>query len=313
MDRRTHLKIGWIFAIGSWITMVIITGILAFMLSPGKWPVTGNFFDGFFNQTYWPQLLVRTTLMFAIAAAYAIAVAARLKNTSVRSFITKTASKWGIGGLILGGILFFWYLKALPAEAQSLTSTVIVPQTLKIGIIASFVLLILYFAYTNRKPLAIKLIPSILAIVVLFGGIWSTERIREILRKPYIIPQYLYSNQIIGHDIPSKGVKSEIERINEKGILKISPFVPQGLRDINDKNRLQSGRVIALIECSSCHTLDEKGLRPLPEMVKRRGLREVETAEGFLHALSEFPYMPPFVGTPAEKNALATYLISFNK
>ncbi|MBI5195655.1 MAG: cytochrome ubiquinol oxidase subunit I [Nitrospirae bacterium] len=120
VDRKTHLKIGWIFTIGSWTTMVVIVGILAFMLSPGKWIETGNFFDGFFNKTYWSQLLVRTILMFAIAAVYAIAAAARLKNEDVRKFIIKTASKWGIAGLLLGGTAFFWYLKTIPAAGHEL-------------------------------------------------------------------------------------------------------------------------------------------------------------------------------------------------
>ena len=96
VDKKTHLKIGWIFAIGSWTTMVVIVGILAFMVSPGKWPVTGNFFDGFFNQTYWPQLLMRTALMFSIGAAYAIAAAARVGNNDVKRIVVKIASIWGI-------------------------------------------------------------------------------------------------------------------------------------------------------------------------------------------------------------------------
>lgn len=313
VDGRTHLKIGWVFAIGSWTTMLVITGILAFMISPGKWLETGNFFDGFFNQTYWSQLLMRTALMFGIGAAYAIAVATRIKNVGVRSFVTKTASRWGIAGMVLGVILFLWYLKTLPAEARVLTGMVIIPQSLKTGIVISLVLLILYFLYSNIKPLTIKLIPAVMAIVVLFGGIWSAERVREIIRKPFIIPQYMYSNQIIGKDIPAKGVRAETAMINEKGILKVSPFVPERLREIKEDNMLEAGRLIALMECSSCHTLNEKGLRPMPQKVRRLGFREVEVAEGFLHALGGFPYMPPFVGTPAEKRALATYLISLNK
>ena len=313
VDPKTHLKIGWIFAIGSWTTMVIITGILAFMLSPGKWVETGNFFDGFFNQTYWSQLLMRTTLMFGIAAAYAIAVATRIKNGNVRSFITKTASRWGVVALVLGVVLFFWYLKTLPDEVQRLTSMGIIPESLKGGILISLIFLILYFLYSNIKPLTIKLIPAVLAIFVLFGGIWSAERIREIIRKPYIIPQYMYSNQMIGNDIPKKGVRAETALINEKGILKISPFVPEDLREVKEGNRLKAGRLIALMECSSCHTLNEKGLRPIPERIKKLDFKEVEVAEDFLDTLGDFPYMPPFFGTKEEKRALATYLVSFNK
>ncbi|MCS7149603.1 MAG: cytochrome ubiquinol oxidase subunit I [Caldimicrobium sp.] len=117
VDQKTHLKLGWIFAIGSWTTMIIIVGILAFMLSPGKWPETGIFFDGFFNQTYWPQLLIKTSFMFAIASVYAIVIATTI--------------------------------------------------------------------------------------------IFSTERIREMIRKPDIFGTLMYSNQIIAKDLPAKGVKAD--------------------------------------------------------------------------------------------------------
>ncbi|MBI4710338.1 MAG: cytochrome ubiquinol oxidase subunit I [Nitrospirae bacterium] len=312
VDRKTHLRIGWIFAIGSWTTMVVIVGILAFMLSPGKWIETGNFFDGFFNKTYWSQLLVRTTLMFAIAAVYAIAAAARLKNEEVRKFIIKTASKWGLAGLLLGGTAFFWYLKTIPAAGQELIQT-FAPQGLKTGIIASFVLLLFYFIYANLKPLTIRLVTAVLAIAVLFAGIWSTERMREIIRKPYVISQYMYSNQIIGNDIASKNVTSETNLINQKGILAVSPFVPEPLRVVNDANMIEAGKLIARIECLSCHTLDKSGLRPMPQMVERRGFTDAEEMKVFLEGLDGYAYMPPFMGTEAEKNALANYLVSLNK
>jgi len=312
VDIKTHLKIGWIFAIASWITMIIITGILSFMLSPGKWPQTGNFFDGFFNQTYWSQLSVRTTVMFGIGAGYAIAVSARLKNDDVRKLIVKTASRWGIAGLFLGALAVQWYLKTLPENAHGLLGSV-VPKGLKTGMVVSFGAMILYFVYAHIKPLAIRIVPAILAIAVLFVGIWSAERVREIIRKPYVISHYMYSNQIIGSDVRSKGVKAEADLINERGILKIAPFVPSGLRDINEGNKLQAGKMIAIIECSSCHVLDENGLRSLPKMMKRLGFKDAEVVEGFLDALAGFPYMPPFHGTAAEKKALAAYLVSFNK
>lgn len=319
VDRKTHLKIGWIFAIGSWTTMVIIVGILTFMLSSGKWPQTGNFFDGFFNQTYWPQLFMRTALMFGVAAAYAVAVATRMKNDDARSVVTKTASRWGIAGVVIGSLLLFWYLKTLPAGSRTLIG-VLPTKTLRTGMLVSACLLVLYFLYAGIKPLTVRLVTAVLAIVVLFGGIWSIERTREMIRKPYVISRYMYSNQIIGHDIPSKGVGSEIGTINEKGILKVSPFVPRALREINGTNVLQAGNMIALMECSSCHVLDETGLRPLPQMIRRiefkphgEAATEIAEIESFLDGMGEYSYMPPFAGTAAEKKALATYLYSISR
>jgi hypothetical protein len=321
VDRKTHLKIGWIFAIGSWTTMIIIVGILAFMVSPGKWPVTGNFFDGFFNQTYWPHLLMRTSLMFVVAATYAIAVATKLTDDSARSFITRTAAKWGIGGLILGSGFTFLFVKSVPSAASGLIgmSAFLLPG-LKTVMLASLALLLLYFIFANIKPLALRMAPAILAIVVLFGGIWSIERTRELIRKPYVIPQYMYSNQIIGKDIPSKNVSAETKAINEKGILKVAAFVPEGLRDVKEGNVLESGRMTALILCSACHTLNENGLRPMPRMIRRLEFKphaeaatEIGEIAGFIDTLGDYPYMPPFAGTDAEKNALATYLHSISR
>jgi len=312
VDRRTHLKIGWIFAIASWTTMVVITGILAFMISPGKWPATGGFFDGFFNQTYWPQLLMRSTLMFAIAGAYAIAVATRMKNSEAKRFVTRAAAAWGMGGVLVGSILLYWYVRTLPTGPAGLATTLVSGST-KAGMGIAAALVFLYFLFTAAKPSAVRLSVAIVALFVVFGGIWSIERARETARKPYIIPLYMYSNQIIGKDIPSKGVKAEIVQVSEKGILNVSPFVPKDLREVTEANIMEAGRLIALIECSSCHTLSAWGLRPMRRMAQRAGLKDVQTAEDLLDGLDGYPYMPPFAGTGPEKRALATYLASLNK
>jgi hypothetical protein len=312
VDKKTHLKIGWIFAIASWTTMVVITGILAFMATPGKWPVTGGFFDGFFNQTYWPQLLMRSTLMFVIAAAYAIAVATRLKNAGGRATIIKTAARWGMAGVVLGAIFLLWYLRALPAGSADIIST-IVTGTMKVTIAIVCAVLLLYFLFAATKPSATRTTVAVVAIFVVFCGIWMAERTRESVRKPYLIPQYMYSNQIIGKDLPAKKVISQAAVLNEKGILVSLPFVPNNMREISDGNSLEVGRLIARVECVSCHTLSKWGLRPMDRMVKRAGLTDAEKAATLLDGLDGYPYMPPFFGTQAEKKALAAYLVSLGK
>jgi len=313
VDKKTHLKIGWIFAIGSWTTMVVITGILAFMVSPGKWPATGSFFDGFFNQTYWPQLLLRTTFMFAISAAYAIAVATRLEKADVKKTIIKAASLWGVSGTVLGMVLSVWYLKSLPSAAAELGASFL-PLTFKAGMVMSAGLVALFFVFAAIKPQHVKMVPSVLAILVVFSGIIFAETAREIVRKPYLIPRYMYSNQIIGNDIPAKGVKAEVATINERGILKTALFVPSGLRQREDAGQaMEAGKMIALIECSACHAFYEGGRRSMNRMVKRLGVKDAEMAESLLDGLDGYPHMPPFAGTDQEKKALAAYLVSLNR
>lgn len=312
VDRKTHLTIGWVFALGSWTTMVVIVGILTFMLTPGRWVHTGAFFDGFFNQTYWPQLLLRTTAMFAIAAAYAIVVASRLESRAAKEEVVRDASLLGLAGLVLAGAAMLWYRAALPDSARAMLGALVTPG-LRHGLVWAPALVAVYFAALALKPSGARLVPGLLAIVLIFSGIWSYERVREMIRKPYVIPDYMYSNQIVGNDLPAKGVKSELEKLNVEGVLKSAPFVPADLRAITDANRLQAGRLIALIECSACHTLDEKGLRPLPGRMRRLGAASPEDVEAVLDGLAAMQYMPPFAGTQDEKRALALYLSSLTR
>jgi mono/diheme cytochrome c family protein len=174
-------------------------------------------------------------------------------------------------------------------------------------------LLAALFAFLIAEPGAARGWTGGLALVLVFSVIWSFERTRELMRKPYLIPGYMYSNQIIGGEIPAKGVGSELDALGEKGILKTAAFVPKELRTVTPANRLQAGRVIALLECSACHTFQEKGLRPLPERVRRLGASSPDDVDAVLGSLGAIPYMPPFAGTDAERRALAEYLFALSK
>lgn len=311
VDRRTHLKLGWIFVLGSWTTMIVIVGILTFMLTPGRWLVTGGFFDGFFNQTYWPQLALRTTGMFAIAASYAVAVASRSDDEKTRAEVVRIAAVWGLAGLALATASFFWYRAALPEAARATFEALLTPGLVK-GMWVPIALMAAWFALLRARPLVAGFPASLIAICVLFVSIFSFERARELIRKPYLMPGFMYSNQIIGGELPAKGVGAETAAMNEKGILRFAPFVPDGLREVTEANRLEAGRMVALIECSSCHTLSSKGLRPLPQRVAALGFTDIDSLSAFLDSLGSYPYMPPFIGTETEKQALAAYLISIS-
>ncbi len=312
VDRKTHFKLGLIFALASWATMLIIVGILSFMLTPGKWLATGKFLDGFYNPSYFTQLFVRTFFMFVIGATYSIAVATRIKDGIVRPYVIKTASKWGTAGLIIGTVFLYIFLKQLPADRIALMN-MIVSEGLKKSMLISGIVILIYFIYSYLKPMKINLLQAVISILVVFVGIWSGERIREILRKPYVISDFMYSNQIIGADVSAKGIKSEIDEITKHGIFKKYPYIPEELRQIDEDNLVEAGRIIALIKCSACHVLNEKGLRPLPNMVRRLGLNSPDIVEGFIEGIGGYPYMPPFAGTDMERRALAHFLVSLNK
>lgn len=310
VDERTHLRIGYLYALAAWISMIIITGIIAFMLTPGKWLKTGGFFDGFFNPSYWPQLLARTFLMFGIAGVYALIVASRLQNPKVRAWITRRAGLWGLLGFLIGGLMSYWYLKKIPENAQDLLFGGTLPYLKTLLYVAgiSWGLVLLYFLCGALVPRANTLPGSLLMILILFLGILAGEGLREGLRRPYVINSFMYSHQVVAADLPAKGIKAETEAISETGYLSRLGYLPSQLRRITPQNKLEIGRILISHECANCHVLTSKGLRSLPGLLSGLGISDPADLADFLEGLDGYPYMPPFVGTDEERSAAGAYL-----
>lgn len=312
IDSRSHLMLGWLYAWAAWISMIIITGILAFMLSPGKWVETGGFFDGFFNETYWPQLMTRTAFMLGIAGIYAVIVASTLEDRKVRIEIIKKAAVWGIAGMVAGALFSIWYLYKIPAPARELGLEGGLPylqSMLKAAGAAYAVVLIWFVVCGIIKPQWSGRATGIIILCILFLGIGAGEGFREGIRRPYIIARYMYGNQIIGTDIAAKGIKSEIEKYSREGFLKNLYFRPDNINMENRKDRMLAGRVIALHQCGNCHALDINAkMRPLPRLLATLSPESPDDIAGFLEALGDYPYMPPFAGTDEDRTAAAEYL-----
>ncbi len=315
IDAHHHLRVGWIYAWGAWISMVIITGILAFMLTPGKWLETGGFFDGFFNPTYWPQLFTRTALMFSVAGIYAMIVASRLDSFELKVEITRKAATWGIIGLILGGLFAYWYIVKLPPEAKNLAFGGELPYLktlLKVSFAIGAIVGAYFVFFGFIAPRISNLYLGILVAFILFLGIGAGEGFREGIRRPYIINYFMYgSSQVIAKSIPSKGIKDEVSILNEKGFLSVLYYLPEKLRRVTEENKLEVGRVLVVHQCAACHTLEPNGLlRPLPKLLS--GM-EKEEIKDLLDTLGDYAYMPPFVGTDEEKETAAAYLATLAK
>ncbi len=311
IDPESHLRIGWIYAWAAWLSMVVITGILAFMLSSGRWIETGNFFDGFFNSTYWPQLFTRTALMFGIAGIYAMIVASGLGNGSVRTEITRKAAMWGTCGMALGALFTAWYLLKLPVEAKELMQDGLpyLKKMLYAAAGAYGIVLIYFLIFGLLKPQLAGRISGLLILIVLFLGIGAGEGFREGVRRPYIISQYMYGNQVIARDLPAKGVKSEVERFQEEGLLNHLYFVSTETQKDSHEAKIRLGRSIVLYQCANCHSLEKYGkIRPLPPLLEDLAPESPDDVAGFLDALGDYPYMPPFSGDDADKEAAGYYL-----
>ena len=119
MAARDHMIIGWIYFVFAWLSLVIINGIITFMLTPGQWLATGNFWDGFFNATYWPSLVLRTGVCVMLAGLYALLVASRIEPGDFKARIVRYSAGWGIVGLIVTAACEYWYWKAIPAAVTA--------------------------------------------------------------------------------------------------------------------------------------------------------------------------------------------------
>ncbi len=307
ISRKAHLRVGLIYAMAAWISMVIITGILGFMMTPGPWLKTGGFFGGFFNDTYWPQLFMRTSFMFAIAGSYAAIVAGSMKSETGEE-IKKLAGKWGLAGMLAGALCLGWYVLKMPAEAKAVIGSLkFVKTMLYMGGFTAIVMVLYFVLLALGKGRFVTPAVGVAMMGVLFLAISGGETAREVSRRPYLIPGYMYSNQIIARDLPAKGIKSEVEKMNREGFLTSYAFLPESVKTVNESNYLLAGEAVTKLQCVACHTIPEGGRNSLAAAYKRVA-KDADEIFDHLDTLGDYKYMPPFVGTDVERRAAAAYI-----
>lgn len=299
MDRRDHMIVGTLYFVFGWFSLFLINGIIGFMLTPGDWIVTKDFWDGFFNPTFWPQLVFRTFFTAACAGLFGFVTATRISDEATRIHVVRTCSAWTIAGVLATAATGWWYVAALPAPQYEL----LLLKSHRVAGFMNWFWICAGLTLIGGLVLAVKMprkISFALALAVLVAGqglFGSFEFIREAGRKPYLIWNHTYSNSI---------VKSHVPVINMKGAIASSKWAPPEVRGgITDDNRLAAGAFLFTLECSSCHSIGG----PMNEIRKRTRMYDVNGMDAFLTGMGKLnQYMPPFVGTADERLALATYI-----
>jgi mono/diheme cytochrome c family protein len=170
------------------------------------------------------------------------------------------------------------------------------------GLSVLFSLLIFPFAYWigYRRPHYFSTPIATLFLVLALLVTAVTEWVREAVRKPYIIYDFMYSNAILKED-------RDIYAAN--GFLKVAKWADVREFQPDDPSQaLAAGKAIFKAQCQHCHTVEGfNGVRALVY-----GWSEGFTYDqlGRLDELKRF--MPPFVGTDAERRALAQWLTTLN-
>jgi cytochrome c553 len=315
LDARTHLKVSVIFGLTSYTTMLVIVGILSFMMWPGKadWYDTGGVLNAFYGPNTFAQLGMRTAFMFTMTAVVGGIVAARFDDPAFKKDVAAKLAWLGMGSAMAGAALFQWYLGTLPEQAAVVLQNRL-PAWFPSAILSILAGTVAYFALTLVQPRAlVSSGAAVMTVALLVFGLWPEEVARESIRKPWVAGQYVYSNQVLGRDVPGMGITSEIPTIEAHGFLKTQVFVPEAMRTIHDGNRVEAGRLLALSTCSNCHSLSATGIRPLKNYFTPHS-SEAEVAEYLQAALStgNTLYMPQIPLNDGEARALAAFIGTLN-
>jgi len=315
--KERHIALGFALGFFSWVTMAIIVAILGFMMAPGNWLSDRTLLSGFTNPMYLPQLAFRTPLALAkagIICMFLILLFTR-RDDAFRDQALRAAALWTLFFtplLMLGG---WWYYSEVPAGmAENLGVSLLTlqfsewqGQFLKIVGVTVAVMLVVVQAALYRP----QRLPKVALLVPLFAIIWMTghfERVREFIRKPYIIGQYMYANGLRVDDYPL---------LQRDGMLAHStysyPFSEaerQSLAEGANLKTLQDGKDVFVIACTRCHTTN--GVNSIIGHFERMYGDQPWTPDLTVSYLENMhaaqPFMPPFPGNAQELQALAEYL-----
>lgn len=305
-----HINFGWYLSIFSWITMAIIVSILGFMMDPGNWETNKSLLNGFTNPIYLPQLLFRTPTAMLVAGIFGMLLITLFTKagSNLRLNAVKYASKWLLLWAPISLIGAYIYYNAMPEAMTANMSTAVgtiafsqyydllkyfvaggVGFTLIVGIIGVYKTKVL-------KPYMV-IIPVITAIAYL--GFF--ERVREFIRKPYVIGQYMYSNLLLEDDYVV---------YKQDGILKHATYT--SVNEVTEDNKIEAGKNVFTIACSRCHTA--QGVNSILDVFDRmygstgKPLDVASMAAYMPNMHTARNFMPEFPGNEKEAEALATYI-----
>lgn len=298
VDARTHQLFAWVYAGASFLTLIVINGIVSFMLTPGRWLVTGSFWHAYFNPSYLPSLVMRAGASIALAGLYGLLTAVWRSDKRLRDTLVQYASKWILAAFVLLPVGAIWYMVVIPPRARMLALGGAAPVSimLMLSIILSVIIIAAAYFGPFRKPALTSITFAVVLLALGLMATGGTEWVREGIRKPFIIYDYLYSNGVYAGTKP-----------DPKGILATAKWSVYGAV-ANAPTPAKAGEDVFRLQCAACHTVSGyNGVTPLvagwdPEFTAHQIDR--------LHILKG--YMPQFMGTPAERDALAVYLTSLN-
>lgn len=308
-SKLKHIRFGAFLSIASWITMVIIVSILSFMMDPGNWNTHKSLFNGFTNPIYIPQLFFRTPVAMLMGGVFGMLLTTLFtkKGSILRSQVIKLGGKWVLAWtpFALAGAIYYW--NAMPEAMKANMSTAVGSMdfaqyydVLKYVIIGATALSILLAGWAIWKPQRINVAVVIVPCLFIFGFLGIFERVREFVRKPYVIGGYMYSNLLREEDYPL---------YKKDGILKHATYT--SVHEITSENKVEAGQNVFMLTCSRCHTSNgiNSVVNVFEKMYGRGKPLDEESMTAYIPNMHQGrTFMPPFPGNKKELEALVAYI-----
>jgi mono/diheme cytochrome c family protein len=247
ISKGAHLLVGWLYFVSAYLSLVIINGIITFMLTPGRWLETGAFWDGFFNPTYWPSLALRTGICLMMATAFMVFPAMR-SAAAHRDRLVRYLGWWFAAGALISYAGYRWWEAALPDSVHALfrgaaPTLAVLAATRHFALWSLASALVLAAVILLLRPRLTRPVTAAVLALAAFAFFGGYERLREGVRKPFLIHSHMFSNGLRVADIAD---------VNRRGVLAVSGWAGHAAAANPD----DAGRQVFRAECSSCHTLD---------------------------------------------------------
>jgi mono/diheme cytochrome c family protein/cytochrome bd-type quinol oxidase subunit 1 len=293
LPARDHQIVGWIYFVAAWMSLFVINGIITFQLTPGRWLQTHNFWDGIFNPTFLPSLVARTAICVILAGIFGFITLPRQEG---REKVARWAAQWIVAGAVVLPLALWWYFSKIPQFSQAYFNEVLIGVRHGVHGGIGFTLIALAIALVCGlwRPRWMK--PPVVAVLVVcgLGMIGAGEYVREFIRKPWVIDQVIYANDLLA---------TQVEPAQAKGVSHTANFL---LTD--DTNSALYGKNLFQMQCGNCHAVH--GYR---SMTRRADGWDAEFAADILqHLPMMHGVMPPYAGNEVDRKALGSYLAGLN-
>jgi len=293
LPAHDHQVVGWIYVVASWMSLFVINGILTFMLTPGSWITTHNFWDGIFNPTFLPSLVTRTAVSVFLAGIFGYV---SLPKSEGRDKVARWSALWIVAGALVLPLSLWWYFACIPQFSRLYFDRgfIGVRHAIRGGIGFTLMALVIALLCGLWKPRWMRRPPVGFLLVCGLGVIGAGEYLREFVRKPWVINQVLYANDLR---------PARIDALQSQGVSDTANFLLTP-----DTASSNYGENLFYLQCGKCHSV--AGYRAMRWRVDGWDTEFAADILQHIHMLRGT--MPPYPGNKGDRRSLGRCLASLN-